>query len=69
MPRSVDDARKVLNVNSGTKAETVKRVVDALRRVWHPDLGTDDEDRKNRHIKTQQINAAWEIISGRRTAS
>jgi DnaJ-class molecular chaperone len=69
MPRSLDEAREVLNVNSGTKTETVKKVVDALRRVWHPDLGTDEEDCKRRHIKTQQINVAWDIISGRRSAS
>lgn len=62
IPRSLDDAYQVLNVNADTRKEVIKKLVDALRMSWHPDLASGDEDRKGRHVKIQQINVAWDII-------
>ena len=62
MPQSLEDAYRLLNVNGATSNKVIKAVVDALRRVWHPDLTSDAEDRELRTAKMQQINAAWDII-------
>ena len=62
MPQSLEDAYRLLNVNGATSNKVIKAVVDALRRVWHPDLTSDADDRELRTAKMQQINAAWDII-------
>jgi DnaJ-domain-containing protein 1 len=62
IPQSLEDAYRLLNVNDATSQKVIKAVVDALRRVWHPDLTSDDHDREKRTAKMQQINAAWDII-------
>jgi DnaJ-domain-containing protein 1 len=62
MPQTLEDAYRLLNVNSATSNKVIKAVVDALRRVWHPDLTSDTGDREQRTAKMQQINAAWDII-------
>jgi DnaJ-domain-containing protein 1 len=69
MPRSLDDAFRVLNVNRDTSKKAIKTVVDALRRVWHPDLAADESDRERRTTKMQQINVAWEIVEAELVAN
>ena len=44
----------------------VKRIVDGLRLSWHPDHAKGPEDRQIRELRLKQINAAWEIITGKR---
>lgn len=63
LPLSLGQACQTLNVTSTTSLKTAKIVVDALRRVWHPDNGISEEDRERRTVKTTQINVAWEIFA------
>ena len=69
MPRSVGEAYLVLGLNSNAPAEVAKRLVDALRMSWHPDHARDDLDRGRREARIKQINAAWDIVNGRREAA
>jgi len=63
LPLSLGQACQTLNVTATTSLKTAKVVVDALRRVWHPDTSISEEDRARRTIKTTQINVAWEIFT------
>lgn len=62
IPLSLGEACKALNVSKDASEKAVKAVVDALRRVWHPDLVECTEERERRTAKSRQINAAWEIF-------
>ena len=62
MPESVQDACRVLNVGDETPIESIKAVVTAYRRVWHPDLARDDVERQQNNLRMQRINVAWNII-------
>lgn len=68
VPRTREDALKILGM--GVRPETgdvaLKKIVDGLRLTWHPDNAADELDRLEREIRLKQINAAWEIISGKR---
>ena len=44
----------------------VKKIVDGLRLSWHPDHANSTEDRELRELRMKQVNAAWEIIAGKR---
>ena len=44
----------------------LKKIVDGLRLTWHPDNAVDELDRLEREIRLKQINAAWELITGKR---
>jgi hypothetical protein len=65
LPRSMSDAHRVLNVNSATPKPVVEKLVLCLRQAWHPDHGSPGE-RPLRTMKLQQINAAWDIVNGKR---
>jgi hypothetical protein len=67
MPESVQDARRVLNVGDETPIESIKAVVTAYRRVWHPDLARDEVERQQNNLRMQRINVAWSIIQSART--
>jgi len=62
IPQSFDEACRLLNVSRTTPKKVVKAVVDALRRVWHPDLSCNPNELEQRTARIQQINTAWEII-------
>jgi hypothetical protein len=62
MPESVQDACRVLNVGDETPIENIKAVVNAFRRVWHPDLARDEVERQQNNLRMQRINVAWRII-------
>ena len=49
--------------------EVAKKLVDALRMSWHPDYAEDESDRRRRENRMKQINAAWDIVNGRREAA
>ncbi len=68
-PASVFDAYRILGINADAPAAAVKKLVDALRVTWHPDLARDETDRRNREERMKQINAAWDLIKGRREAA
>jgi hypothetical protein len=57
------EAYAFLGVNASSSETVLKKAVNALRQCWHPDLATDDEDRRLREIRTKQINVAWDLIS------
>jgi DnaJ-domain-containing protein 1 len=59
-------AYAVLGANPEVDATTLKKLVDALRRAWHPDLARDETDRLKREERIKQINVAWDLIQGRR---
>ncbi len=44
----------------------MKKIVDGLRQSWHPDLARTEADRRLREVRMKQINAAWEILQGKR---
>jgi hypothetical protein len=62
MPRSAEDAYRVLNVTKSTPLNDIRTVVKAFQRVWHPDLVRDEIDRRRCTLKIQQINGAWDLI-------
>jgi hypothetical protein len=62
MPRSVEDAYRVLNVTKSAPLNDVRAIVTAFQRVWHPDSVRDEIDRRRCTLKMQQINGAWDLI-------
>ncbi len=69
MPRSVAEAYSVLGINPDAAPAAAKKLIDALRMSWHPDHARDEADRKRREERMKQINAAWDMINGRRAAA
>lgn len=71
IPQSHADALRVLGmgVRGDSSPASIKKIVDGLRMSWHPDHAENEADRKERELRLKQINAAWEIISGRRPAA
>jgi hypothetical protein len=69
IPQSVGEAYYVLGLNRNAAPEIAKKLVDALRLNWHPDYAQDEADRSRRENRIKQINAAWDIVSGRREAA
>jgi len=57
------EACAFLGVNASSSETVLKKAVNALRHSWHPDLATDEEDRRLREVRTKQINVAWDLIS------
>ncbi len=68
LPQSKGEAYQVLGVNADVSEATLKKIVDALRMSWHPDLAKDEADRVEREERIKQINIAWEIINDKRAA-
>jgi hypothetical protein len=65
VPRSLAEACAYLGVNPRAGDAVAKKVVDALRQNWHPDLAIDEPDRIQREDRTKRINAAWDMIRDR----
>ena len=59
------EAYAFLGVNASASDTVLKKAVNALRECWHPDLATDEEDRRLREIRIKQINVAWDLITGK----
>jgi hypothetical protein len=68
LPRDTAEAYLALGVNAGVGLSTLKKLVDALRVSWHPDLATSDDDRRHRDERIKEINVAWDLIVGKRGA-
>ena len=66
IPRTRDEACFILGANRNVEAETVQRLVKALRQCWHPDLAQTEQDRSYRDARMMQINAAYDLITGKR---
>jgi hypothetical protein len=69
LPRTTSEAYEVLGVNAEVSDGVLKKIVDALRMSWHPDLARDDDDRMMREDRIRQINIAWDLINGKREAA
>lgn len=69
LPHTKSEAYEVLGVNADIGEATLKKLVDALRVCWHPDLAKDPSDLALREERIKVINVAWELIKGRRAAS
>ncbi|MGI9425235.1 MAG: hypothetical protein ACR2PA_18725 [Hyphomicrobiaceae bacterium] len=66
LPRDKEEAYQVLGANPEASEKILKRLVDALRATWHPDLAVGDDDRQLRDRRIKQINVAWDLISEKR---
>ncbi|HWB46058.1 MAG TPA: hypothetical protein VG900_11510, partial [Hyphomicrobiaceae bacterium] len=69
IPASRAEALRLLGAGPEATAGALKKIVDGLRQTWHPDRAADDDDRGLRELRMKQINAAWEILSGKRQES
>ncbi|MEO1281032.1 MAG: J domain-containing protein [Pseudomonadota bacterium] len=67
MPETFAEAYRVLGVTSSVDDRALKKVVDALRMSWHPDLSVDETDRLVREERIKQINLAWDLIKSHHT--
>ncbi len=65
-PRDKHEAYEMLGVNADISPKTLKKLVDALRACWHPDLAKDESDRLVREERMKRINIAWDIVSEKR---
>ena len=68
IPETREQALRILGmgVTAGVSDSAIKKIVDGLRMSWHPDGATTEEERQLRELRMKQINAAWDIVSGRR---
>jgi DnaJ-domain-containing protein 1 len=64
-PVTAEEAYRFLGVNPKADEGMAKRLVDALRQNWHPDLARDEADRCEREDRIKRINAAWDLIRSR----
>lgn len=55
-----------MGVSRDATEAAMKKIVDGLRLSWHPDLAKDEADRQLREFRVKQINAAWDLIQGKR---
>ena len=67
LPRDKQEAFEVLGANPEASEKILKRLVDALRATWHPDLASNDDDRELRDRRIMQINVAWDLITDKRS--
>ena len=62
----IEDAYKILGVSENDSLETIKKAYRTLVKQYHPDIikaqGKDENYLKEATEKTQQINAAYEMI-------
>ena len=66
LPRDKQEAYEMLGANAEASEKILKRLVDALRATWHPDLATNEDDLVLRNRRIKQINVAWDLISEKR---
>jgi len=59
-------AYEVLGASPDVSERVLKKLVEALRACWHPDLARDETDRRRREQRIKEINVAWDIIRGKR---
>jgi hypothetical protein len=69
MPSTPAEALQVLGASPDAAIDVIKKIVDGLRQSWHPDLARSEDDRLYREQRLKQINVAWDILSGRRSAA
>jgi hypothetical protein len=68
MPQTRQAALTLLGLSTGATDAAIRKVVEALRQSWHPDLASDDADRAAREERIKAINVASDILL-RKTAA
>ena len=68
LPATLSEALEVLGASPETGLDVLKAIVKSLRRTWHPDFASHEDDRRVRERKLKQVNVAWDIVSGKRRA-
>jgi len=70
IPQTREEALQVLGMGVAPEVNetAIKKIIDGLRLSWHPDYADNPQDRELRELRMKQINAAWEIIIGRRAS-
>ncbi len=68
LPRDKQEAYATLGVSSTASEAILKKLVEALRISWHPDLAKGDADRALRDARIKEINVAWDLITGKRAS-
>lgn len=66
LPRDKAEAYATLGITSGVSEPILKKLVEALRVSWHPDLAQGEADRALRDARIKEINVAWDLITGKR---
>jgi hypothetical protein len=69
IPTTLVQACEVLGISLDAGADDIKRVGDALRVANHPDHARDEPDRQRREFRSKAINAAIDLLSGKRKAA
>lgn len=69
IPSTRSEAFGLLGLNPEAPELTVKKVADGLRMSWHPDYARDEGDRRVREARVKAINAAVDIINGKRSVA
>jgi DnaJ-class molecular chaperone len=62
MPASREEALALLGLSAGATDAVIRKVVEALRQSWHPDLATDEADRAMREERIKAINVAAGLL-------
>lgn len=68
IPQTREEALRILGMGVAPNVNdaAIKKIIDGLRLSWHPDHADNPADRELREQRMKQINAAWDIIAGRR---
>jgi DnaJ-class molecular chaperone len=69
IPSNYTQALHVLGASADASTDAIKKIVDGLRRSWHPDHARSESDRVYREKRARQINVAWDIVSQRRAVA
>ena len=59
----MDNYYKILQVDKEATPEIIEKVYKALVKQYHPDLQTDDKQKKNAESKIKKINEAYDVLS------
>jgi DnaJ-class molecular chaperone len=62
MPATREEALALLGLSAGATEPVIRKVVEALRQSWHPDLAADDADREAREERIKAINVAADLL-------
>jgi len=68
MPSTRAEALALLGLSSDASEAVIRKVAEALRQSWHPDVAADAADRAARTERLKQINVAVDILLRRPAA-
>lgn len=69
IPTNYTQALHVLGASPDASTDAIKKIVDGLRKSWHPDHANSESDRVYREKRARQINVAWDLVSQRHKAA